>query len=217
MEQYPSETSQIGRGMVHRLLSIGHQKLLMGGRISGSCPNSDDVRNAMIRTFAVLSFALLLAASSPTASAQDASVPAAGLDWYPFEEAIDLARHDKKKVIVDVYAVWCPWCRRLQAEVYTDPAVQSYVEKNFILTRLDAENQNDSLRFREHVLTPADLALGLGAQGFPTTVFLDEESEYITRLPGFLEAQDFFTVLAYVGSNAFMEQSYQEFAEKLKE
>lgn len=172
----------------------------------------------MIRTFSIFSFALLLATLSPTASAaQDASVPAPGLDWHPFEEAIELAKHNEKKVIVDVYAVWCPWCRRLQAEVYTDPAVQSYVEKNFVLTRLDAENQDDSLRFREHVLTPADLALGLGAQGFPTTVFLDEESEYITRLPGFLEARDFFTVLDYVGSNAFMEQSYQEFAEKLKE
>ncbi len=170
----------------------------------------------MIRILTVFGFAFILAASSRIASAQDASVPAEGLDWHSFEEAIDLAKLHKKKVIVDVYAAWCPWCRRLQEEVYTDADVRSYLEKHFVLTRLDAENQEDTLRFREHALTPADLALGLGAQGFPTTVFLDEQSDYITRLPGFLEAGEFFTVLDYVGSNAFVEQSYREYAEKQK-
>ncbi len=143
--------------------------------------------------------------------AQDASVPAEGLDWPAFEEAVIQAEAQDKKLIVDVYAVWCPWCRRLQREVYADDAVQAYIKEHFVLTRLDAENTEDSLRFRNYTLTPSEMAAGLGASGFPTTVFLDEEGKYITRLPGFITAPDFLDVLNYVGSEAFVEHTFEEY------
>ena len=166
----------------------------------------------MIRSLFVLGCAAAIIAFAPLAFAQDASVPAEGLDWYPFEEAIDAAKQSKKKLIIDVYAPWCPWCRRLQSEVYTDEKVRSYVKEHFILTRLDAENHDDKVRFREHTLTPAELSTGLGASGFPTTVFLDAEGEYITRLPGFVEAGEFLHVLGYIGSDAFADQSFEEYS-----
>lgn len=141
----------------------------------------------------------------------DASVPAEGLDWHGFEDAVELAIKNDKKILVDVYAVWCPWCRRLQRDVYTDEDVQAYLRDHFVLTRLDAENQDDPIHFKEYELTPAELSSGLGAQGFPTTVFLDSNSEYITRLPGFVEADDFLHVIGYVGSEAFVDQSFEEY------
>lgn len=144
-------------------------------------------------------------------NAQDASVPAEGLEWKPFEEAVQQAATQDRKLIVDIYAPWCPWCRRLQREVYVDDAIQEYVKQHFVLTRLDGENQTDSLRFREYTLTPSELAIGLGAQGYPTTVFLDPSGEYITRLPGFAEAPAFLNVLSYIGSDAFKEHSYEEY------
>ncbi|MEX0599575.1 MAG: thioredoxin family protein [Rhodothermales bacterium] len=154
---------------------------------------------------------LVLCIVATGVSAQDASVPAEGLDWIPFEEAVEKAERLDKKLIVDVYAPWCPWCRRLQREVYVDASVQDYVKEHFVLTRLDGENQSDSLRFREYTLTPSELAIGLGAQGYPTTVFLDADGEYITRLPGFAEASSFLSVLSYVGSNAFQQVSFDEY------
>lgn len=154
---------------------------------------------------------LLACVLATAAHAQDASVPAEGLDWQPFEEAVALAKEQNKKVIVDIYAPWCPWCRRLQREVYTDDTVQDYVRDHFIVTRLDGENQSDSLQFREYTLTPAQLALGLGANGYPTTVFLDPDGEYITRLPGFAAAPEFLNVLSYIGSDSFVNLSFEEY------
>lgn len=148
--------------------------------------------------------------------AQDASVPAEGVDWKPFNEAIELAAEQKKKVLVDIYAAWCPWCRRLQREVYVEESVQRRLEDDFIVTRLDGENQVDSVRFREFTLTQSELALGFGTQGYPNTVFLDSDGQYITRLPGFVDAAEFTKVLAYVGSDAFKELSYPEYLESIQ-
>lgn len=161
--------------------------------------------------------ACLLLALVGTARAQDASVAAEGVEWKPFMEAVSLAGQENKKVIVDIYAAWCPWCRRLQREVYTDAAVQERLSEDFIATRLDGENQEDSLQFREYTLTPSELALGFGMQGYPTTVFLDSEGQYITRLPGFVDAGEFTKILSYVGSDAFREISYQDYLEQLND
>ena len=156
---------------------------------------------------------LLLAGLTGLAQAQDASVPAEGIAWYPFEEAVAMAKKQNKKLIVDIYAPWCPWCRRLQREVYSEKKIQDYLAKNFIMTRLDGENKADSLRFKQYTLTPAELSLGLGTQGYPNTVFLEADGDYITRLPGYANATEFMQVLSYIGSDAFVDKSYQEFVE----
>lgn len=155
--------------------------------------------------------ALVLGLAVGAAQAQDASVAAEGIEWYSFEEAIALAKKQNKKVVVDIYAPWCSWCRKLQREVYADKEIQEYVAENFIMTRLDGENKDDTVRFKEYSLSPSELALGFGMQGYPTTVFLDADTDYITRLPGFANTPEFFKVLSYVGSNAFVDKSYQEF------
>lgn len=174
--------------------------------------------SVMHRPGPFISFALasLLAflASVPGAAgvrAQDASVPAEGLEWKAFEEAVTQSEEQGKKLLVDVYAAWCPWCQRLQREVYTDESVQAYVRDYFVLTRLDAENTEDSLSFRDYTLTPSEMAAGLGASGFPTTVFMDEEGRYITRLPGFMAAPEFLEVLTYIGSDAFVDFTFEEY------
>lgn len=154
--------------------------------------------------------------SAFVAHGQDASVAAKGIDWLPFDEALEEAKMQEKKLIVDVYAPWCPWCRRLQREVYTDDAIQEYLANHFIATRLDGENQSDSLHYQEYTLTPSELALGLGATGYPTTVFLDNDGAYITRLPGFVDVPQFLNVLDYIGTEAFVGASFEEFLETKK-
>jgi thioredoxin-related protein len=163
-------------------------------------------------------FLLLFAALLPhRAAAQDASVPAEGLPWKPFEEAVSLAQQQNKKVLVDIFAPWCPWCRRLQREVYTDPAVQQYLKEKFIVTRINGDDTTASYAFKTYKLTPAELAAGLGAQGYPTTVFLAANSDYITRLPGFVDASEFIHVLRFIGTEAYEKLTYQEYVAQQQE
>lgn len=145
--------------------------------------------------------------------AQSAANPARGVNWLPFQDALGETKSSSTKLIVDVYAPWCGWCSRLQAEVYTDEEVQSYVRKHFTMTRLNIDEMDDKLTFNGYELSSAELAMGLGASGTPTTVFLTGDGKYITRVPGFLAAEDFLAVLRFVATDAYLTKSFEEFSE----
>ena len=42
------------------------------------------------------------------------------VEWPSFEGALEAAAKTGKTVLIDVFAPTCPWCRKMQAEVYTD-------------------------------------------------------------------------------------------------
>lgn len=52
--------------------------------------------------------------------------------------AISRAKAENKKVFVRVGAPWCGWCRRMDAYI-TEPEIAAILEKDFIVTKIDAE------------------------------------------------------------------------------
>jgi len=139
-------------------------------------------------------------------------LPAETIAWRPtIEVAVEEAARAGKPILIDVYADWCPWCRRIQQEVYTDSTLAAYVNARFIPVRLNGEIQSDTLRFRGYVISSAELARALGVEGYPTTAFLDAESEFLTRLPGFSPPDTYLPILEYLGSEAYIHQSFQDF------
>ena len=134
------------------------------------------------------------------------------MDWFEFQKGLSRAGESSKKLLIDVYAPWCGWCTRLQSDVYTSQTIQEYVRQHFTAARLNIDENSDTLSFKGYSLSSAELAMGLGATGTPTTVFLDEKGEYITRLPGYLGPEDFLTVLRFIATDAYRTQSFEEFA-----
>ena len=134
------------------------------------------------------------------------------LKWHPsIESALTAAAASGKKVLVDVYAPWCPWCLRLQRDVYTDDRIVEIVQAHFEITRLNGEVLDDTVRFKGYTLSSRMLAGALGTQGYPTTAFLDATGRKITHLPGFAEAGEFGRVLRYVGTDAYLTQTFEQF------
>ena len=133
------------------------------------------------------------------------------IEWLSFQEAVTAAEVSGRVVLVDVYAPWCPWCARLQSEVYTRTDIREYLNEHFEIARLNIEEAEDMIQFKGFSLTSAELASGLGAEATPTTVFLEANGDYITRVPGFVEGDEFVNVLKYIGSGAFRKESYQTY------
>ena len=174
----------------------------------------------------LLFLALLFAVPALAACAQSTSEPAPAdsapptqnasstpFVWPTFDEAVAAAAKSGKPILIDVYAPWCGWCRKMQKEVYGNKAVEAYVKQHFEYGRLNIDDAETQHQFKEYTLTSQQLGYALGAQGTPTTVFLEKNGDYITRLEGYWNLESFNKAVRYIGSGAYHEQKYEDFVE----
>lgn len=146
------------------------------------------------------------------AAIQTEQVLSAPMSWPTFDEAVAMASKTGKPMLIDIYAPWCGWCRKMQQDVYTDAALVAYVQDNFAYGRLNIDDAETLHSFLGHTLSSQELGYSLGAEGTPTTVFLQSDGAYIAKCAGYWGKDDFNKALHYVGTGAWQELSYQEFS-----
>ncbi len=118
------------------------------------------------------------------------------LQWQNFEQALELAEEKGKLIMVDVWAPWCGWCKKMKKEVY--PELSAELNSDFVLTRLNRDNNEDKKTYQQYRMTPLRLAQKFGVQNVPATVFLSSEGEYLFHISGFVGAEELKEVLGYV-------------------
>lgn len=77
--------------------------------------------------------------------------------------------------VVVFHADWCPWCRKLEREVLTDPSVIDAL-KVFGKVSVDTEENTDTSAAYE-------------ITGIPTIVLLDRDCRETLRIRGFVDAE----------------------------
>lgn len=169
-----------------------------------------------------LLFVLILAVPSMPGCAQSTPEPetettaaasSTPFAWPAFDEAVAAAEKSGKPILVDIYAPWCGWCRKMQKEVYGNDALEAYVKNHFEYGRLNIDDSETRHPFKDYGLTSQQLGHALGAQGTPTTVFLEPNGDYITRLDGYWDLDAFDKAVRYIGSGAYRTQDYEAFIE----
>jgi thioredoxin-related protein len=128
------------------------------------------------------------------------------------EEARELAQQDGKKVLIYANAVWCTYCKKQEKEVFSQQNVQELTNEHFYTVWLDIESE-EKLIFRGEEVSQRDFARAMRITGTPTFIFLDSEGEIIAGQPGFIPEDLYLQILRFVGTNAYLDQSFEEFAE----
>ncbi len=145
------------------------------------------------------------------------------INWMSFEEAIKLNETDPKKIFIDVYTDWCGWCTKMDQTTFLDKNVVDYMNENFYAVKFNAE-QTEPIEFMGNTFVNKgsngprkgthELAQALlqGKMSYPSYVFMNEKNQLLTIVPGYAEAKAFLPILKFIGSNAYLTTTWEEFS-----
>lgn len=145
------------------------------------------------------------------------------INWVSLEEAVALQKKNPKKIMMDMYTVWCGPCKMLDRNTFQNKDVADYVNKYYYAVKFNAEG-NDEVEFKGKTYTnpnydPAkakrrngshELARYFKIQAYPTIIFLDENLELLTPLRGYKTPQDLELYLKLFKNNDYKDMDTQE-------
>jgi thioredoxin-related protein len=192
------------------------------------------LRPALFSGTALAALVIALLAFRPSAEAQAQAAPergeaaapantvADGINWMTFEEAMAAMEKEPKKVFIDLYTDWCGWCKKMDANTFSNATVAAYMNEKFYAVKFDAEQQQPVVyKGKEFTFVPSgrrgynQLAaeLAAGRLSYPTTVYLDENSDPIQAIPGYKDAYYMDKILKFFGENHYRTKTWVQFQE----
>lgn len=123
------------------------------------------------------------------------------LVWLEWNEGYEKAVKSGKMVLVDAYTDWCGWCKKMDRDTYSNPAVIKKINAHFIPIKFNPEIEGKSYVIGQETFTGAQL-YGLFTQGqstgFPTTYFIFPAKKRILLDAGYKAPDGFLQVLETV-------------------
>src|SRR5215831_6279834 len=60
------------------------------------------------------------------------------VDWYPWsEDPFKRAAALNRPILLDVGAVWCPWCDLMDRDTYANSETAEYINQHFVAVKVD--------------------------------------------------------------------------------
>ena len=127
---------------------------------------------------------------------------AQNINWVSLEEAIELQKKDPKKIMIDVYTVWCGPCKMLDKNTFQNKDVADYVNEHYYAVKFNGEG-NEEVKFKNKTFSnpnydparakrrnsPHSLTREFKVSAYPTIVFLDENQNVIAPIRGYQTPQ----------------------------
>lgn len=135
-------------------------------------------------------FILTLTLFSLTLTAQE-------INWVSLEEAIESQKTNPKKIFIDAYTTWCGPCKMLDKNTFHNKDVADYINEYYYAVKFNAEG-NETITYKGQTFTNPNydfnkkgrnsshqLTQHFGVRAYPTLLYLDEEANLITPVPGY--------------------------------
>jgi thioredoxin-related protein len=140
--------------------------------------------------------------------------------WYTIEEAFDLTKKQPRKIVIDVYTDWCSWCKVMDSKTFSNAVIAAYMNQKFYPVKFNAEQKTEVVLNGKTYKYLANGARGYhefaaellnGQMGYPSVVFLDEQTNMIQPLQGYLKARQFDAILKFIGEDIYKNKKWDEF------
>ena len=178
----------------------------------------DAVGNAMAQSSAPM---LAAAIETETGGSGIIETPDGNVWYGDWNKAVAAAQEQKKPLYIHFTAAWCTWCKKMEAETYTNEEIKNRF-KNWVLLKVDTEATDKSGKiylnveekklslfpagegFQEESLPYPQLLRVFGGQGIPHLCFTDTDGILLFTNPGYLTTTQFGPMLDY-----FQEELYK--------
>ena len=130
------------------------------------------------------------------------SINAQEINWVSLEDAVELQKKNPKKIMIDMYTVWCGPCRMLDKNTFQNPDVANYINMYYYAVKFNAEG-NDNVAYQGKTFSnpnykpelakrrnsPHELTRFFKVSAYPSMVFIDEDFKHLTTLRGYQNPQ----------------------------
>ncbi|MEM1138042.1 MAG: DUF255 domain-containing protein [Bacteroidota bacterium] len=148
------------------------------------------------------------------------------INWMTWQEAVEkIEKGEKKKIFIDIYTDWCGWCKTMDKKTFSNPEIAKYMNEHFYAVKMDAEGKEDIV-FRDHTFKYVangrrgyhELAASLlqGKMSYPTVVFMDEDINMLSPVPGYQPPTSFHKIMTFFGEEHYKKTKWEEY-EKIYE
>jgi thiol:disulfide interchange protein len=107
----------------------------------------------------------------------------AEINWRDnWDSALEEAKKENRRVLLELYMDGCPHCMRLHSETHADAGVVQVVNSQYIPVRLDGRQNMDIVK-------------KFNVTGAPTTLVFGADGKELQRFPGYYSAADYLNQL----------------------
>ena len=177
------------------------------------------MRPALLASLLAAALVALVALAPPPAFSADSPTPkvikgggatssAEKIRWTELGAGLAEAKRTGRPLLVDVQTDWCGWCRKMEKTTYADAAVREYLGRTFVVSRVDAEDDESRVDYGGASRTHRQFADSFRISGYPTTLFFAADGSLVTQVPGYVKPDQFLVVLRYIGDGHYKTMSW---------
>lgn len=124
------------------------------------------------------------------------------ISWQEFKTGFKGASEKNKPIFLYFYADWCTYCTKLKQTTFRDKNVLAFLNEHFISIRVNTDIDKQ-------------LAANWQIRGLPTMWFLEPDSTRINSIPGYVNEEQFLTVLKFIQTRSYKNMTLQEFVKSI--
>ena len=119
--------------------------------------------------------------------------------WFEsWDDAVWVARNEKRPMLVDFYSDYCGPCRAMHEHVFPTSEIRERLARGWVCVRVNTSDHDRTAMHNGKTMTYQKLADYFRAHAIPTYIFFDRKGEPVQRAVGSYEKETFALILDYM-------------------
>jgi thioredoxin-related protein len=139
--------------------------------------------------------------------------------WLTIKQALEKNKKEKRKIIISLQTDWCPTCKIMDNSTFNNAKLSEYINTKCYPVRLNATTKDtieyNNYKFinenKEHPFNQFAVTLLNGKMRFPNFIFIDENLNIITSIPGYMTTDGIEPIIKFFVTDSFKTIKWEDY------